>query len=217
MASGGMYDHIGGGFARYSVDREWLVPHFEKMLYDQALLVRVYAHAAVALGEPRWRQVVAETVELRAARPAPARRWVLLGRGRRLPGSRRARPRGPVPHVDRRRGARGARRGRRRRARLVGHHGRRATSRDVRSPTASTRGASCARPPTSRTPAGACSRRASCGHGRGSTTRCSPSGTRCWSRRWPRPGRCSASRRGSTPPPPPALPAHRAARADGRW
>jgi uncharacterized protein YyaL (SSP411 family) len=63
MASGGMYDHIGGGFARYSVDRQWLVPHFEKMLYDQALLIRVYAHAAVALGEPRWRQVVAETVE----------------------------------------------------------------------------------------------------------------------------------------------------------
>jgi uncharacterized protein YyaL (SSP411 family) len=62
MAAGGIYDHIGGGFARYSVDREWLVPHFEKMLYDQALLVRVYAHAAVALGAERWRQVVAETV-----------------------------------------------------------------------------------------------------------------------------------------------------------
>ncbi len=63
MASGGMYDHIGGGFARYSVDRQWLVPHFEKMLYDEALLVRVYAHAAAALGAPRWRQVVTETVE----------------------------------------------------------------------------------------------------------------------------------------------------------
>ena len=63
MASGGMYDHIGGGFARYSVDRQWLVPHFEKMLYDQALLVRVYAHAAAALDEPRWRQIVTETVE----------------------------------------------------------------------------------------------------------------------------------------------------------
>ena len=63
MASGGMYDHIGGGFARYSVDREWLVPHFEKMLYDQALLVRVYGHATVALEEPRWRQVVEETVD----------------------------------------------------------------------------------------------------------------------------------------------------------
>jgi uncharacterized protein len=63
MASGGMYDHIGGGFARYSVDRQWLVPHFEKMLYDQALLVRVYSHAAAAFGEPRWHQVVTETVE----------------------------------------------------------------------------------------------------------------------------------------------------------
>jgi hypothetical protein len=63
MASGGIYDHIGGGFARYSTDRRWLVPHFEKMLYDQALLVRSYARAAVALGEARWRQVAAETVD----------------------------------------------------------------------------------------------------------------------------------------------------------
>ena len=63
MVDGGMYDHIGGGFARYSVDRQWLVPHFEKMLYDQALLVSVYTHAAAALGEPRYRQVVAETIE----------------------------------------------------------------------------------------------------------------------------------------------------------
>jgi hypothetical protein len=63
MASGGIYDHVGGGFARYSVDRQWLVPHFEKMLYDQALLVRVYAHAAAELGADRWRQIVAETIE----------------------------------------------------------------------------------------------------------------------------------------------------------
>jgi uncharacterized protein len=63
MASGGIYDHIGGGFARYSVDEEWLVPHFEKMLYDQALLIRVYLHAYLVLGEPRWKQVVEETVE----------------------------------------------------------------------------------------------------------------------------------------------------------
>jgi uncharacterized protein len=62
MASGGMYDHIGGGFARYSVDREWLVPHFEKMLYDQALLVRVYTHAAALLDDQRYAQVVDETV-----------------------------------------------------------------------------------------------------------------------------------------------------------
>ena len=62
MASGGMYDHIGGGFARYSVDQQWLVPHFEKMLYDQALLVRLYAHAAVALGDARYVQVLDETI-----------------------------------------------------------------------------------------------------------------------------------------------------------
>ena len=62
MASGGMYDHIGGGFARYSVDEKWLVPHFEKMLYDQALLIRVYLHAYLVFGEPRWKQVVEETV-----------------------------------------------------------------------------------------------------------------------------------------------------------
>ena len=63
MASGGIYDHLGGGFARYSTDREWLVPHFEKMLYDQALLTRTYLHALVVLRQPQWRQVVQETVE----------------------------------------------------------------------------------------------------------------------------------------------------------
>jgi uncharacterized protein len=62
MASGGIYDHLGGGFARYSVDREWLVPHFEKMLYDQALLSRVYLHAWQATGLDRYRQVLDETV-----------------------------------------------------------------------------------------------------------------------------------------------------------
>ena len=62
MASGGMYDHLGGGFARYSVDRQWLVPHFEKMLYDQALLVPIYLHAWQVTGEGRYLQVVEETV-----------------------------------------------------------------------------------------------------------------------------------------------------------
>jgi uncharacterized protein YyaL (SSP411 family) len=62
MASGGIYDHLGGGFARYSTDRQWLVPHFEKMLYDNALLARVYLHAHLATGRPRWRQVVEETL-----------------------------------------------------------------------------------------------------------------------------------------------------------
>ncbi|NND74433.1 MAG: thioredoxin domain-containing protein [Ilumatobacter sp.] len=63
MASGGMYDHIGGGFARYSVDREWLVPHFEKMLYDQALLCRIYLHAVIVIGATQWRQVLVETID----------------------------------------------------------------------------------------------------------------------------------------------------------
>ncbi len=62
MASGGIYDHLGGGFARYSVDQAWLVPHFEKMLYDQALLARVYLHAWQATGLDRFRQVLDETV-----------------------------------------------------------------------------------------------------------------------------------------------------------
>ncbi|HEX9992716.1 MAG TPA: thioredoxin domain-containing protein [Acidimicrobiales bacterium] len=62
MASGGIYDHLGGGFARYSVDERWLVPHFEKMLYDQALLVRAYLHAWQLTGEARYLQVVEETV-----------------------------------------------------------------------------------------------------------------------------------------------------------
>src|SRR3954451_19453793 len=63
MASGGMYDQVGGGFARYSVDRFWLVPHFEKMLYNQAMLGRAYLHAFQLTGEPRFLQVLAETVD----------------------------------------------------------------------------------------------------------------------------------------------------------
>ena len=62
MSSGGIYDHLGGGFARYSTDRYWLVPHFEKMLYDNALLVAAYTHAWQLTGSPRYRQVVEETV-----------------------------------------------------------------------------------------------------------------------------------------------------------
>jgi uncharacterized protein YyaL (SSP411 family) len=63
MASGGIYDHIGGGFSRYSVDERWLVPHFEKMLYDQALLARIYLHGELVLKKPEWKQVVEETIE----------------------------------------------------------------------------------------------------------------------------------------------------------
>jgi uncharacterized protein YyaL (SSP411 family) len=63
MAAGGMYDLVGGGFHRYSVDADWLVPHFEKMLYDNALLVPAYLHAWVVTGEERYREVVEETCE----------------------------------------------------------------------------------------------------------------------------------------------------------
>ena len=63
MASGGIYDHLGGGFARYSVDQSWLVPHFEKMLYDNALLARVYLHGWRVLGHRHWQLVATETVE----------------------------------------------------------------------------------------------------------------------------------------------------------
>jgi uncharacterized protein YyaL (SSP411 family) len=63
MCAGGMYDVVGGGFHRYSVDDRWLVPHFEKMLYDNALLASVYLHAWAVTGVPRYGTVVEETLE----------------------------------------------------------------------------------------------------------------------------------------------------------
>ena len=63
MAAGGMYDLVGGGFHRYSVDGQWLVPHFEKMLYDNALLVRPYLHAWLLTGEERYRVVAEQTLD----------------------------------------------------------------------------------------------------------------------------------------------------------
>jgi uncharacterized protein YyaL (SSP411 family) len=63
MAAGGIYDHLGGGFARYSTDRRWLVPHFEKMLYDNAQLARVYAHAAQISGDEHYAYVARETLD----------------------------------------------------------------------------------------------------------------------------------------------------------
>src|SRR3954452_22288287 len=63
MASGGMYDQVGGGFSRYSVDRVWLVPHFEKMLYDNALLARAYLHAWQVTGDGLFRRVCRETLD----------------------------------------------------------------------------------------------------------------------------------------------------------
>ena len=63
MARGGMYDQLAGGFARYSVDADWVVPHFEKMLYDNALLLRVYLHWWRATGDPLARRVATETAQ----------------------------------------------------------------------------------------------------------------------------------------------------------
>jgi uncharacterized protein len=63
MAAGGIYDQVGGGFARYSVDDRWLVPHFEKMLYDNALLARAYLHGWQVTGEPLFEQVCRETLD----------------------------------------------------------------------------------------------------------------------------------------------------------
>jgi uncharacterized protein YyaL (SSP411 family) len=63
MAGGGIYDQLGGGFARYAVDAVWLVPHFEKMLYDNALLARTYLHGWQVMGRERWRRVCSETLD----------------------------------------------------------------------------------------------------------------------------------------------------------
>ncbi|MBI4561764.1 MAG: thioredoxin domain-containing protein [Candidatus Rokubacteria bacterium] len=63
MARGGMYDQLGGGFHRYSVDAQWLVPHFEKMLYDNGQLARLYLHGWLATGDPEYRRVAEETLD----------------------------------------------------------------------------------------------------------------------------------------------------------
>src|SRR5258708_17444916 len=63
MARGGMYDQIGGGFHRYSVDAKWLVPHFEKMLYDNALLSRMYLHLYQVTKNPDARRIAEETLD----------------------------------------------------------------------------------------------------------------------------------------------------------
>ena len=63
MAAGGIHDQLGGGFARYSVDAEWLVPHFEKMLYDNAQLAQFYLDAYLVSGEPRYADVARDILD----------------------------------------------------------------------------------------------------------------------------------------------------------
>ena len=105
MASGGMYDQVGGGFARYSVDAHWLVPHFEKMLYDNALLARAYLHGWQVTGDALFRARLRGDARLGAARDARPRGRLLLRARRRLGGRG-----GQVLRLDRRGAARGARR-----------------------------------------------------------------------------------------------------------
>lgn len=81
MARGGIYDQLGGGFARYSVDRDWVVPHFEKMLYDNALLCRVYAHLWRTTGSEllragwRWRRPTSWSANCARLRVGSRPRW----------------------------------------------------------------------------------------------------------------------------------------------
>jgi uncharacterized protein len=63
MAEGGLYDHLGGGFFRYTVDRQWTIPHFEKMLYDNGSLLGLYAHAAIATGDPLFKYAANQTAD----------------------------------------------------------------------------------------------------------------------------------------------------------
>ena len=97
MALGGMRDHIGGGFHRYSVDADWRVPHFEKMLYDQAQLVLAYVEAAQVDRRSLLRRRRAGHARLRPARPDRRRRRLLFGRRCRQRAARSTRHE-PQPH-----------------------------------------------------------------------------------------------------------------------
>ena len=88
ICEGGIYDHLGGGFSRYSVDERWLVPHFEKMLYDNAQLLELLALAHVRTGHPLYRQRAVETVGWLAREMTTPGRGV-LGFARRRFGGRR--------------------------------------------------------------------------------------------------------------------------------
>ncbi len=107
MAGSGMYDQVGGGFARYAVDRGWVVPHFEKMLYDNAQLVGLYAR----LGTEQGDRVAAESADflLRELRH-PRGRFRLGARRRQRRRGRRARGGGPVLRLDADPAGRGPRR-----------------------------------------------------------------------------------------------------------
>ncbi len=81
MAEGGIYDQLGGGFHRYSTDSKWLVPHFEKMLYDNALLSRLYLHHYQATGDDKARRVAEGIFGLCGPRDDRSARRLLLNSG----------------------------------------------------------------------------------------------------------------------------------------
>ena len=189
MARGGMYDQLAGGFARYSVDAGWVVPHFEKMLYDNALLLRVYLHLWRVTGSPLARRVVHGDRRVPARRPAHARGRVRLGAGRR-----HRRRRGPDLRVDA-----GAA------VEVLGDADGEWAAQLLRSPRparSSTARPPCSCAPTRTTPpagrpcGSSCSPPGTAARSRPATTRSSPPGTAWRSPRWPRPARCSASRAG---------------------
>ena len=108
IAQGGIYDHLGGGFARYSVDERWLVPHFEKMLYDNAQLIELMTEAGARPKSPLYAQRIAETIDWLL------REMMVEGGGLRLVARRRQRRRGgEVLCLEARRDRGRARRGRR--------------------------------------------------------------------------------------------------------
>ena len=113
MAAGGIHDQVGGGFSRYAVDATWTVPHFEKMLYDNALLARAYLHGWQVSGDARLLDGGARHLRLGAAGDARPRRRLLRRAGRRLRGGR-----GAFLRVEHRRARGGARRRCRRRDRV---------------------------------------------------------------------------------------------------
>ena len=177
MAAGGIHDQLGGGFARYSTDDFWLVPHFEKMLYDNALLTRAYLHGILVTGEDSLPLGGRGHRRLRAARPPSRERRVLLRRGRRLRGRR-----GQVLLLVDRRDPGGVRRRRRRGDPLLRRHRagklRRSAHRVPRQHPAC-RGSAPPNPERSRAGEGrSCSTRRATRVGPASTTRSCSGGTR---------------------------------------
>ena len=89
ICEGGIYDHLGGGFSRYSVDERWLVPHFEKMLYDNAQLLELLAIAYLRLGKPLYRQRAQRNRHVADARNDDARGRIFALRSMPIPKARR--------------------------------------------------------------------------------------------------------------------------------